>query len=150
MMNDQLAFSKLAIQEMAARYSESLIRRDWNTFHSCWTWGGVYRVQGLTSMEKKGLDAIAAAMKAHLEGLEGFFHTTQPGVIEVFGREAKARFPFIEARRAQGEETRTTLYGHYEDEWRLGMTGLWQLEKRTCTILSRDEVFDPRSIQVGA
>ena len=151
MMNQDTAFARQAIQELAARYSDALNQRNWQSFNSCWMWGSIYKVQGPTSIEKKGLEAISAEAKAALGQMETFFNVTHPGVIEVFGREAKARFPVTEYRHLIGAGRRTTVLGFYEDELKWAMTGQWVFEKRTFTVVySEDTAPKIGPVQVRA
>src|ERR1700735_4861660 len=114
-MNAQTALPRQAIQELATRYSDALNRRDWQTFQSCWMWVSTYKIQGPTPVEKTGFETIMAEMKASLMQMETFFQITHPGVIEVFGREAKARFPVTEVARFADGKRGISVTGFFED-----------------------------------
>ena len=139
-MNQHSALARQAIQELAARYSDALNRRDWQAFQSCWMWTSIYKVQGPTPIERKGFEAILAEMKASLNQMETFFQITHPGIIAVFGREGKARFPVTEVGRFVDEKRGITVMGFFEDELRLGMDGHWHFEKRTHTVVHWEEI----------
>jgi hypothetical protein len=139
-MNAQTALARQAIQELAARYSDALNRRDWQAFQNCWMWESTYRVQGPTPIEKKSFETILAEMKESLSPMETFFQITHPGIIEVFGREGKARFPVTEVGRFVDGSKGITVTGFFEDEVRLGMDGNWHFEKRTHTVVHWEEI----------
>ncbi|MDR3606248.1 MAG: nuclear transport factor 2 family protein [Oligoflexia bacterium] len=126
------------IQETAFKYSDALNRRDWRLFETCWIITAGSEIQGSKLVYKKH-DSILVETKALLDKMDLFFQITHVGIVDVAERGAKARFPLQQWSRFTDDQREVKTVGFFEDEWKRGHAGFWQIEKRTLIVAHEEE-----------
>jgi len=117
----------VSISRLAACYSEAICRGAIHEAVQVYTPEGV--LSSSTTEDAVGYAAIERTIKKAVEAFEFVYNTTIPGVIDVDGDRARARFQVTElAKRHDG----TTLHflGTYDDELQRGPDG-WRFTRRT-------------------
>jgi len=127
----------LEIQHLAALYGDGVMQRDADI------WGDTFAEDGEWHLSPgadpvKGRDNLKAFWSNVMAGYPNVLHWVQPGIIEVQGDTATARFYIQEnIRDAQGESFR--MAGVYNDEL-IKENGAWKFAVRRLGVLYRGPV----------
>lgn len=123
-MND-LA-ERMAIQHLAQVYADGVMQRDPEIWGSTWAEDGVWELGGREPVS--GRDNVVAFWSSVMQGYPLVLHWVQPGLIEVHGDTATARFYIQEKLRGE-DGTGFYTAGVYNDEL-VKVQGDWKFQYR--------------------
>ncbi len=127
---------RMEIQQLAQVYADGVMQRDAEIWGSTWAEDGEWEL-GLGD-PVSGRENLKAFWTQVMSGFPWVLHWVQPGIIEVNGDTATARFYVQEnIKDAQGEMTRNA--GVYNDEL-VRENGAWKFKKRVFSTLYRGPV----------
>lgn len=115
------------IQQLAARYSEAICRRQVAEAVDTYAPDGV--LEGPAG-EFTGRSAIVAAIEGAMAELDLVFQTTQLGIVRVEGDRAFARFPITEWTRRREDGAGAQFLAFYDDQL-TKTSGNWLFARRT-------------------
>ncbi len=120
---------KMAIQEMAARFSDACNTRNIAAFHALWTPDGVWEIGKPFETRAEGADAIAQLCQDLLGMWEFFVQMTHSGVIQIDGDTATARWTMHETASSPQATRYYNNAGLYEDTL-VCVNGRWLFKHR--------------------
>lgn len=124
---------KVEIQTLAQRYADAVMRRDAEDWGNTWAEDGVWYLGMPTPIE--GREAIVGLWNKAMGGYPVVLHIVQPGIIEVNGDTATARF-YIQENIVDGDGNHIWVVGVYNDELTKA-TGEWKFKLRKFDTLYR-------------
>lgn len=128
---------EMEIRALADKFSDAANRKDGALFQSLWATEGVWRIGPPINMEFKGKENMADSVM-HMLGLWDFFvQLTGPGVIQVQGEEATARFYVNEIARKTDDQSGNYNLSMYEDRL-IKDNGQWLFLERTYHTIYQD------------
>jgi hypothetical protein len=125
---------KLEIQHLAQTYADGVMQRNAELWGSTWAENGEWSLPG---MEKpiSGRETLKGFWSKVMEGYPYVLHWVQPGLIEVNGDKATARFYVQEnIKDAKGDQVRVA--GVYDDDL-VRENGKWKFARRVFAVLYR-------------
>ena len=125
-----LVKDEMEIRALADKFSDAANRKDGAAFQSLWAKDGVWKIGPPINMEFKGKENMGISV-THMLGLWDFFvQMNGPGVIEVNGNKATARFYVNEIARKTDDKSGNYNLSQYADEL-IKEDGKWVFLKRT-------------------
>lgn len=117
---------QMEIQTLAQHYADGVMKRDADLWSSTWAEDGVWFLGTPTPFE--GRDTIRQVWEGAMGGYPVVLHIVQPGVIEVDGDTATARF-YIQENIVDGDGNHIWVIGVYNDEL-ARVDGEWKFKIR--------------------
>jgi hypothetical protein len=137
-VDDSLEY--LAITRLQAAYGDAVTRRAWPEFRSMFLPECPVRLdlRAGSVIEHRGPDAIARFIAQSIERFSLFMFVPLNTVVEVdaAGREARGRLYIQELRQSRDEQTWSTAYGLYTDQY-AKRDGRWWFAQRDYASLAR-------------
>ncbi len=128
---------EMEIRALADKFSDAANRKDGDAFQALWATNGIWKIGPPINMEFKGKANMGGSV-THMLGLWDFFvQLTGPGVIEVIGNKATARFYVNEIARKTDDKTGNYNLSQYSDEL-IKENGKWLFLKRTYNTIYQD------------
>lgn len=126
----QLAKDELEIRGLADKFSDAANRKDGKAFEALWAKEAVWKIGSPINMEFKGQENMGASV-THMLGLWDFFvQLSGPGVVNINGNKATARFYVNEIARKTDDKSGNYNLSMYNDEL-IKENGKWVFLKRT-------------------
>jgi ketosteroid isomerase-like protein len=126
----QLVKDELEIRALTEKFSDAANRKDGEQFQSLWAKDAVWKIGAPINMEFKGKENMGSSV-THMLGLWDFFvQLSGPGVVNINGDKATARFYVNEIARKADDKTGNYNLSMYEDEL-IKENGKWVFQKRT-------------------
>lgn len=124
---------KVEIQTLAQKYADAVMRRDAEDWGDTWAEDGVWYLGMPNPIE--GREAIVGLWKQAMGGYPVVLHIVQPGIIEVNGDTATARW-YIQENIVDGDGNHIWVVGVYNDEL-AKVNGEWKFKLRKFDALYR-------------
>lgn len=119
----------LKIQQLFARYSDAITRKDPETFGSCWSEDGYWLLLG---NEYRGRETIVEAYTNSVAGADFILHLASAPLISIDGDKARVRSQVQEIIHFSGGGAMLIL-GNYNDELRK-IDGQWLFADRRISL----------------
>ncbi len=127
----------LEIQTLAQVYADGVMQRDAEIWGSTFTEDGEWFLPGMDE-PIKGRETLKAFWSQVMSGYPNVLHWVQPGIINVTGDEATARF-YVQENIKDGEGNMFRVAGVYNDELRQEQ-GAWKFSVRRFASMYRGPV----------
>jgi len=128
---------QMAIQQLAARFSDAVNERDVASFASLWAGSGaVWEIGEPLAARAEGVQAIIAMLERLMQIQRHFMQLTHSGVITLDGDRATARWDMREHGR--GDDTFYDNLATYEDVL-TREAGVWRFARRSYTYRFLDQ-----------
>jgi ketosteroid isomerase-like protein len=126
----QLVKDEMEIRALAGKFSDAANRKDGEQFQSLWAKDAIWKIGAPINMEFKGKENMGSSV-THMLGLWDFFvQLSGPGVVNINGDKATARFYVNEIARKTDDKSGNYNLSMYEDEL-IKENGKWVFQKRT-------------------
>lgn len=123
-----------AIRRLVSLYCDAVARRDPDSAGMLFTPDARVRIADLP--ERVGRDEIVEGLRRTIAGFSFLHQKCDTGLIDVDGDVARARIAVFEANRPVGADSLNTIFGFYEDEFRMVEEG-WRFHRRRFTLQAR-------------
>lgn len=128
---------ELEIRALADKFSDAANRVDGEAFEALWATDCIWKIGPPINMEFKDKKNMGSSV-THMLGLWDFFvQLTGPGIIEVNGDKATARFYVNEIARKADDKSGNYNLSMYDDEL-VKENGQWVFQKRTYHTIYQD------------
>lgn len=128
---------ELEIRSLADKFSDAANRVDGKAFQKLWATDSKWIIGAPINMEFKGKENMSDSV-THMLGLWDFFvQLTGPGVVNIDGDKATARFYVNEIARKSDDKTGNYNLSMYEDEL-IKENGEWVFLKRSYHTIYQD------------
>ncbi|MDP1813231.1 MAG: nuclear transport factor 2 family protein [Leadbetterella sp.] len=121
---------ELEIRALADKFSDAANRKDSTLFESLWAEDGVWKIGAPINVEFKGKKTMGSSVAHMLDLWDFFVQLTGPGVINIQGEKATARFYVNEIARKRDDKSGNYNLSVYDDEL-VKENGEWRFSKRT-------------------
>jgi ketosteroid isomerase-like protein len=105
---------RAAIQHLAQQYADAVMRVDADDWTNTWTEDGAWYLPGM-DQPIQGRDVLKPMWTQTMAGYPVVFHWVQPGLIEIDGDTATARF-YVQENIKDGDGNTFRVVGVYDDE----------------------------------
>lgn len=126
-----------AIRALADRFSDAANRKDGAAFQALWAKDCTWKIGPPINVAFSGRDSMGVSVERMLGLWDFFVQLTGPGVIQVQGNQAKARFYVNEIARAKADQHGNYNLSMYEDEL-IKEAGEWRFKTRTYHTIYQD------------
>lgn len=141
----QLLEDRLAINDLAARFSDCVNERDFDGFAACWSDTGIWEIGPPLESRAQGVTEIIAMLRRLLEPDVLFMQMTHSGVVTMTGDTASGRF----CERERGKTRDNRYYENlavYHDKFVRGPGGVWQFSHRHYEYRYLDDTYFPGQV----
>jgi len=138
-MDTEEIADRLAIQELANRYTDAILRVDRDNLRACWSGNGIWHIMG---QRVEGSDKIADFYQSLTEGAVHVRHVAHSPILRINGNSAEGRWQVTETICAKNGEG-SVILGVYDDTY-TKEDGTWLFTERKLDIVYRGPAaFDP-------
>lgn len=120
---------RLAINELTAKWTDSVNWRNYDRFRSTWTEDAVWTISVPFAMHVEGVDPIVAKLRDLLTFETAFFQALHVGTVEISGDSATARWGMTEFGRPNTPGQGYFNHAVYSDKLKRTSAG-WKFERR--------------------
>ncbi|MDH3645086.1 MAG: nuclear transport factor 2 family protein [Gammaproteobacteria bacterium] len=124
---------RMEIQHLAQRYADGVMQRDPDIWGSTWATNGVWILGGGEPVS--GREAVVEFWSSVMKGYPLVLHWVQPGLIEVNGDAATARF-YIQEKLRDAQDGSFYTAGVYNDVL-IKEDGAWKFQLRAFSAMYR-------------
>lgn len=125
-----LVKDELEIRALAEKFSDAANRKDGAQFQSLWAEDGVWKIGSPINMEFKGKEKMGSSVTHMLDLWDFFVQLSGPGVVNINGDKATARFYVNEIARKADDKSGNYNLSMYEDEL-IKENGKWVFQRRS-------------------
>lgn len=126
----QLVKDEMEIRALAEKFSDAANRKDGEQFQSLWAKDAIWKIGSPINMEFKGKENMGNSVTHMLDLWDFFVQLSGPGVVNINGDKATARFYVNEIARKTSDKSGNYNLSMYEDEL-IKENGKWVFQKRT-------------------
>jgi uncharacterized protein (TIGR02246 family) len=123
-----------AVRRLVSLYCDAVRRRDPDAVGVLFTDDA--RVRIVDMPERVGREAIVEGLRRTMTNFSYLHQMCDVGLIDVDGAVARARLGVFEANRPNGLDSLNTIFGDYDDEYRLVDDG-WRFHRRRFSLRFR-------------